>query len=151
MEFEKRTLFPKFLKSPLVVLVFALIVLNSLDYLTTVYALENVQNAYETNPNLSPDKMFREKVASANLISLLLFGVAILFERIKDRDRIMQIAYLSQVVVLSLLVVSYTLTILNNVHVCLTHSKSPLIPILNYERRLLDQFPNPLTFLKTSP
>lgn len=41
----------------------ALFILNILDYLTTIYALENIPSAYEANPWIkTPEAIFKFKV-----------------------------------------------------------------------------------------
>ncbi len=124
------------LRKPLLTLLLALAVLNLLDYLTTVYALANVPNAYEANFELAdPDLMFRVKMINTNVTIVLFLRIAVTLERFKDYDRITKFVYYLQLTLLLLVVGSYVLTVLNNAYVCVTHS-NPLFQTSDSSRTI---------------
>jgi len=76
------------LKYPLSILMIAFFILNILDYLTTIYCLENIPNAYETNPWIkTPEEVFRFKILYCIPIGIAGILLALLFERLRARFR----------------------------------------------------------------
>lgn len=134
-----------YLKKPMPVLVFIFAVLNLLDYLTTVYVLTNVPNSYEMNFELADfDLMYRVKIINANMTIVFFLGIATIFERIKNYDRITKSAYYVQLAMLLFIVGSYIPTVFNNAYICVTHmNPEPLNTFLDLKRRYLGLYYNP--------
>ena len=62
----------------------ALLILNILDYLTTIYCLENIPNAYEANPWIqTPEAIFKFKILYGIPIGIAGILLAFLFERFR--------------------------------------------------------------------
>ena len=73
---------------PLTTLFTLLFLLNILDYLPTIYALENIPNAYEANPWIkTPDVIFRFKILYGIPIGIAGVLLAFSFERLGARFR----------------------------------------------------------------
>jgi|Deesub1362A_J573_1020465.scaffolds.fasta_scaffold00898_15 hypothetical protein len=69
---------------PLATLYALLFLLNILDYLTTIYCLENIPNAYEANPWVqTPEVMFKVKIFTAFLWELPEFSLVLLLIRLE--------------------------------------------------------------------
>jgi len=76
------------LKYPLTILFASLLIFNILDYLTTIYCLENIPNAYETNPWIkTPDEIFRFKILYGIPVGITGVLLAFLSERLRMRFR----------------------------------------------------------------
>ncbi len=75
-------------RHPLAILMTALLILNVLDYLTTVYALENIPNAYEANPWIqTPEAIFKFKILYGTPIGIAGVLLAFSFEKLRPRFR----------------------------------------------------------------
>ena len=76
------------LRYPLTTLMMALFILNVIDYLTTIYCLENIPNAYEANPWIkTPDVIFRFKILYGISIGVAGILLAFSFEKLGARFR----------------------------------------------------------------
>ena len=74
------------LKYPLTILFASLLIFNTLDYLTTIYCLENIPNAYETNPWIkTPEEIFRFKILYGVPIGVAGVLLALSFEKLRAR------------------------------------------------------------------
>ncbi len=75
-------------KYPLATLYTLLFFLSVLDYLTTIYCLENVPNCYETNPWFqTPDVMFKFKILYGVPVGVAGVLVGFAFDKIRMRYR----------------------------------------------------------------
>ena len=121
-----------FLKKPLIALTLVFAVLNLLDYLTTVYALMNVPNAYEMNFELADfDLMYRVKIINTNITIVFFLLIAMFLEKVKNYDGFTRFMYNVQFVALVLVVIQYVLVVINNAYIDLTHSSpEPLSSLL---------------------
>ena len=123
-----------YVKKPLIALTLVFAILNLLDYLTTIYALTNVPNAYETNFELAdPNVMFRVKMINSNILIILFLGIATILEKMKNYDMITKFVYYFQLTLLSFVVGSYFFTVFNNAYICLTHSNPELLNTLKID------------------
>jgi len=78
----------KMLRNLLTILFASLLIFNTLDYLTTIYCLENIPNAYETNPWIkTPDEIFRFKILYGIPVGIAGIILAFLSERLRMRFR----------------------------------------------------------------
>jgi len=76
------------MRYPLSILMIALFILNILDYLTTIYCLENILNAYESNPWIkTPEEIFRFKILYGIPIGVAGILLALSFEKLRARFR----------------------------------------------------------------
>ena len=75
-------------KYPLTILFTLLFILNILDYLTTIYCLENIPNAYEANPWIkTPEAIFRFRILYGIPIGIAGILLAFLSEKLRTRFR----------------------------------------------------------------
>lgn len=105
-----------------------LFILNILDYPTTIYALENIPNAYETNPWIkTPDKIFKFKILYGTPVGVAGILLAFLFEELRTRYRtkveskFIDFWYYFWLVFVLAVFIDYVLTIAGNIGVIIKY------------------------------
>ena len=105
-------------KYPLAILYTLLLILSLLDYMTTIYCLENVPNCYETNPFLkTPDVMFKFKIlfgVPAGIAGILV-GFTLDKYRIEFNSKVIRIGYYFLLALLVALFLKSCHAVANNV------------------------------------
>ena len=99
-----------------------LVILNILDYLTTIYCLRNVPNAYETNPLLkTPKDLFKFKILYGVPIGAFSVFSAFVFDRLKriETSRLVDYLYFLCLGLVILVLVDYVFVIAGNLNVAL--------------------------------
>jgi len=106
----------------------ALLILNILDYLTTIYCLENIPNAYEANPWIqTPEVMFKSKILYGIPIGIAGILLAFLFERFRTRfkarikSRFVDFWYYLWLIFVLTVFVDYIFTVAGNVSVIIRY------------------------------
>ena len=106
----------------------ALLILNILDYLTTIYCLENIPNAYEANPWIqTPEVMFKSKILYGIPIGIAGILLAFLFERFRTRfkarikSRFVDFWYYLWLIFVLTVFVDYIFTVAGNVSVIIKY------------------------------
>ena len=109
---------------PLTTLFTLLFLLNILDYLTTIYCLENIPNAYETNPRIkTPEAIFRFKILYGIPIGVAGIFLAFSFEKLRARfrseieSRFVDFWYYLWLAFVLIVFVDYIFTVASNVSV----------------------------------
>ena len=108
------------LRYPLSILMMALFVLNVLDYLTTIYALESIPNAYEANAWIkTPEAIFKFKILYGIPIGIagVLIGFAFDKIRTKIESRFVDFWYYLWLAFVLVVFVDYVFTVAGNVSV----------------------------------
>ena len=112
------------LRYPLSILMMALFVLNVLDYLTTIYCLENIPNAYEANPRIqTPDVILRFKILYGTPIGIagVLIGFAFDKIRIKYRSMFVYFCYFVLFAAVLAVFIKCVLAVANNIDIILRY------------------------------
>jgi len=111
-------------KYPLTILFASLFLLNVLDYLTTIYALENIPNAYEANPWIkTPEAIFKFKILYGIPIGIAGVLLAFSFERIrtKIKSRFVDFWYYLWLGFVLVVFVDYIFTVAGNISVIIRY------------------------------
>ena len=111
-------------KYPLATLYALLFLLNILDYLTTVYCLENIPNAYEANPWIkTPEAIFRFKILYGIPVGIagILIGFAFDWFRMKFRSRIVYFCYFVLFAFTFAVFIHYVVTVASNIDIILRY------------------------------
>jgi len=116
------------MRYPLSILMLALFILNILDYLTTIYCLENIPNAYEANPWIkTPDEIFRFKILYGIPVGIAGIILAFLSERLrmkfraKTNSRFVDFWYYLWLTFVLVVFIDYIFTVAGNVSVILRY------------------------------
>lgn len=112
-------------KYPLTILFTLLLLLNILDYLTTIYALENIPNVIETNPRMQTyEAMFRFKILYGipSGIAGILAGFS--FDELRSKYKLMFVRfyYLIMLAVVFAVFIHYVFVVVNNIYIILRYS-----------------------------
>ena len=106
----------------------ALLILNILDYLTTIYCLENIPNAYEANPWIqTPEAIFKLKILYGIPIGIAGVLLAFSFEKLRPRfkekieSRFIDFWYYLWLVFVLVVFVDYIFTVAGNVNVIIKY------------------------------
>ena len=112
-------------KRPFTILMALLFILNILDYLTTIYCLENIPNAYELNPWIkTPEAVFKFKILYGTPI-----GIAFSSERLRARirSRFVDFWYHLWFAFVLVVFVDYIFTVVGNVNIIIKYMVNLLI------------------------
>jgi|GEM_PF-4086434 hypothetical protein len=109
---------------PLPVFMVFFYILNLLDYSTTVYALNCIPGAYETNKWIAnSEDAFRVKILHGTPIWIVYFFIGIFLERVRIKcdSMFIRFCYFLMLVPVILVVVQYFVTVASNFMIILTY------------------------------
>ncbi len=101
-----------------------LYLLNLADYLTTIYALENIPIAYESNPLVQTiDAIFKAKVIYGTAIGIFGIFCSFTFERLRQHftSKFSDACYILLLLIVSAVVFHYILVVTGNINVILRY------------------------------